>query len=252
MLAFRHAHGRYLHAAASVAICSRALLVPTIFVMLAALVFAATSAAQAQFLEAEPEIQFDIPVEPLASALDTYSAATGKDVFYDGAVGIGRRSAAVKGSFTPENALKALLQGTGFVVVPSGAGTYSLVHAPERAASETAAARIASDGRYSYYFAIIQANVRTALCRTRGTLPGSHQLLIKFQIAPNGAIRRLELTGSTGDLTRDAALIETLQTLAFDEPPPATMPQPITMVVFSNKVTAAQACSRTSTDHAAR
>ena len=229
---------------------SYALLVPTVLATLAAFALAAVHAEQARYLEAIPEIPFDIPVQPLATALDSYSAATGKDVFYDGAVGVGRRSAAVKGAFTAENALKVLLAGTGLVIVPSGSGAYTLVYVPERAASEAAAARIASDGRYSYYFAIIQANVRIALCRTRGTWPGPRQLLIKFQIASNGAVRHPQLTGSTGDRIRDSALLATLEALAFDEPPPPSMPQPITMVIFPNKGTA-QVCRRMGTDHAA-
>lgn len=215
--------------------CLSSMLVSMLAMMLASAV-AETALAQPSSLESE--IQFDIPAEPLAKALDAYSAATGREVFYDGAVGAGQRSAEVKGTFTPYNALKMLLSGTEFAVSPSGPGGYTLLHAPEKSARAVAAARIASDRQYTRYFAIIQANIRTALCRNAETRPGSDRFLFKFWIAPSGAVQRSELTRSTGNQARDAALAEVLRSLTFDEPPPAHMPQPITMVVFPRNAAA--------------
>lgn len=219
--------------AAAVLIHRSCLLAPMLVLMLAWLLVAtAVDAVLARSGSPEPEIHFDIPAQALAQALDAYSAATGREVFYDGASGAGRRSAEVKGAFTPDDALKILLSGTEFVVSSNGSSGYTLLHAPEKSARVVAAARMASDRQYTRYFAIIQANIRTALCRNAETRPGAERFLFKFWIAPSGAVARSELTGPAGNQARDTALVATLQSLIFDEPPPALMPQPITMVVF--------------------
>jgi TonB family protein len=189
-------------------------------------------------------IVLDIPAQPLASALDAYSAATGKEVFYDGTTGGGRRSAAVKGTFMPRSALTALLAGTGFVALPGGPDDYTLVYAPEQAAHAEAAVRIAADRPYAHYFAVVQTDVRNALCRRPETRPGSYRLVLKFWIGPSGAVERSELTGSTGSPAADGLLVQTFRILRLDEPPPPDMPQPITMAVLPQAAGAA-ACPPT-------
>jgi hypothetical protein len=63
---------------------------------------------------------FDVPTQPLASALDAFSKVTGREIFYDGSIGRGRRSTAVEGSFMPDEALSLLLSGTNLVALPNG------------------------------------------------------------------------------------------------------------------------------------
>ena len=62
-------------------------------------------------------VDFDIGGQPLVSALDAYSAATGLQVVYDATLAGGRRAQAVKGSMAPDMALQLLLEGTGLVAV---------------------------------------------------------------------------------------------------------------------------------------
>jgi hypothetical protein len=177
-------------------------------------------------------IVFDIPAQPLASALDAYSAVTGKDVFYDGTVGTGQQSAEVEGTYTPDDALRILLAGTSLLAQPSGSNGYSLLMAPEETGAAIAMARTAADQSYTRYFAIIQAGIRDALCRNARTQPGSYRLLLRFWIGPSGAVQRSELKGSTGSPVRDSILAGTLRAVRFAEPPPDDMPQPITMAIY--------------------
>lgn len=200
----------------------------------------------------ERPIEFDIPAQPLAAALEAYNAATGKDVFYDGAAAVGQRSSALKGALAPDSALKALLEGTGLIVFPSSADAYTLIHAPRLAASETAALRMALDRPYAHYFAVIQATVQSTLCHARTSWRGPDQLLIRFHVGPSGAIERVDLTGSTGDPARDADLVATLQAVTFHEPPPRAMPQPVTMVVFPPQQAARAVCGRGEINRASR
>lgn len=175
---------------------------------------------------------FDIPAQQLASALDAYSNATGKEVFYDGSAGSGRWSVAVKGSFTPEDALSLLLSGTDLLALPSGSSGYTLVLAPEEGARVAAMTRIAADQPYARYFAVIQGGVRDALCRNSETRPGSYRVLLTFWIGASGGLERVVLKGTTGDTGRDADLSATLRAVTLAEAPPAGMPQPITMAIF--------------------
>jgi hypothetical protein len=74
------------------------------------LVPTANSAVAAGDKKAETSslMTFDLPVQPLVSALETYGAVSGWQVVYDGALARGRQSAAVKGRFA-----SALLDSTG-------------------------------------------------------------------------------------------------------------------------------------------
>uniref|UniRef100_UPI0019541826 STN domain-containing protein n=2 Tax=Pseudomonadota TaxID=1224 RepID=UPI0019541826 len=64
----------------------------------------------------EQRIAFDIPAQPLDAALASYFRATGVQLLYDSALTAGRRSGAVRGNFTPREALRQLLRGTGLIV----------------------------------------------------------------------------------------------------------------------------------------
>lgn len=56
---------------------------------------------------------FDIPAQPLADALVAYGSATGIEVFYDGALAIGRRSTAMTGVHPSMFALQLFIGSAG-------------------------------------------------------------------------------------------------------------------------------------------
>ncbi|TXL72998.1 TonB-dependent receptor [Vineibacter terrae] len=59
---------------------------------------------------------FNIPAQPLDSALAAYAAATGVQVLYDSRITSGLRSGGVTGPLAPEEALRRLVAGTGLLV----------------------------------------------------------------------------------------------------------------------------------------
>ncbi len=59
--------------------------------------------------------QFNIPAQPLDSALAAYAAATGVQVIYDSRITSGLQSPGVSGSMAPEEALRRLVGGTGLL-----------------------------------------------------------------------------------------------------------------------------------------
>jgi hypothetical protein len=184
---------------------------------------------------------FDIPAQPLASALDAYSVITGKEVFYDGAAERGRRSTTIKGYFTSVAALNTLLLGTSLLALPSGSNGYTLVISPEPA-SLGAGAHMAADRRYARYFAVIQTGIRKVLCRRAEIISGRGRLVFSLWIASSGVVRGVALRGTMGDPKRDALFSAVLQSTTLDEPPPSMMPQPVTMALYPERQTELRVC----------
>lgn len=70
---------------------------------------------------------FDIPAQSLATALDAFSKATGWDVGYASMLAHDKASPGVQGTFTAEDALRRLLDGTGVAYSMSGSRSVTLV-----------------------------------------------------------------------------------------------------------------------------
>jgi len=90
----------------------------------------------------EQRIDFDIPAQSLAGALRSVASAAHQQVIFDGASVKGRKSEALKGSFSARSALTQLLRGTGLTVEQGASGVF-IVRRPELVptpAAETVAA----------------------------------------------------------------------------------------------------------------
>ncbi|MBZ7927774.1 TonB-dependent receptor, partial [Ensifer adhaerens] len=77
--------------------------------------------------EARETLSFNIPAQPLASALATFMRASEWDVSFTSDAVSGKRSTVVTGLMSPEQALRTLLAGTGVIVRMAGARTAALV-----------------------------------------------------------------------------------------------------------------------------
>jgi hypothetical protein len=172
---------------------------------------------------------FDIPSQPLADALVAYGSATGVEVFYDGALAIGRRSTAVTGVHPPMVALQILLRGTGYVPKTTD---YARTVTITRASIETTASQTAALDRYEPYFAILQARVSEALCRSDEAKPGDEQIILSFWFDPSGMVSRVQVLG--GELSRDRrlAIAAGVRGLHVGGAIPADLPQPVTMAIY--------------------
>jgi hypothetical protein len=188
-------------------------------------------------------VVFDIPAQPLVSALDAYSTLTGRELFYDGALVQGRRSAAVNGALTPDVALRLLLRGTDFAWRATGPHSFTIAPARRAISLAPPPAAAHAPGDYEPFFAALQLDLRQAFCRNPETWPARYQLLIRFWIAPSGVVLRSDLLGSTGSRERDRAFAAVLQRLRLAVPLPADMPQPVTMIVFPRSRQEAGECA---------
>jgi hypothetical protein len=85
---------------------------------------------------------YDLPAQPLGSALARIAADSGQQISLDAELVRGRTAPAVRGSYTAEQAVRAALAGSGLELVRTGAGNWSLRTQPTpapRAAGEAAA-----------------------------------------------------------------------------------------------------------------
>lgn len=162
------------------------------------------------------ELAFDLPAQPLKQALAQYDALTSLSVFYSSELADGRTSSAVQGRFTPEAALRRMLQGTGLDVQAAAAGAFVLVPAmrgPELAAEPPAA------GARRQYEGTLQSRVHQALCARAALSLGDYRLALAVQIDGAGHMQQVRLLDTTGDQARDAAIIETVRRVDLGQPP---------------------------------
>jgi hypothetical protein len=208
--------------------------------LVAALVIVAlvvtAGALEAQNPADDAALAFDIPAQSLETALEAFGELSRMQVLYETTLTTGRRSSAVKGTFTRGAALQQLLAGTGLELTYTGERAFTLTPIRIAARSNMVAAN------YNRFLGTIQTTVLSALCRNPETRPGAFRLAMQFWVANSGRIEEPRLLGSTGANRRDAAIVDILQRLAFGEAPPSDMPQPITIVLRAGPEDARDEC----------
>jgi len=178
--------------------------------------------------EATRPIKFDIPAQPLADALRQYALLTQQPALFRSELVADRVSSAVNGLYSPEDALRRLLEGTGLVAetADSSAGKAFVL---QKAKSAPASLGPWGVGDYK---SVVQIGVWEALCNSPRTAPGSYRLLLRFKVDAEGWLRAVQLLDSSGDTQRDGAVLAALQRVRLDAPPPADLPQPVTMLIL--------------------
>jgi TonB family protein len=175
---------------------------------------------------------FDLPVQPLVSALETYGAVSGWQVVYDGALAKGRQSTAVKGRFAPDVALRMLLAGTGLVPRYMAADGIVLMPDPAaRSAGQSLTVNTAPLSVVTEYYGRIQRGLRQTFCADSRARSGGYRIAVGLWIGPSGAVARSALLDSTGDPNFDATLDRAVRSISIGAPPPAGFAQPVVLVI---------------------
>jgi hypothetical protein len=197
------------------------------------------SHANMPFNAIDDRFDFDIPAQPLASALDRYAALAHRSVVFRDELVAGRISAPVLGRYTPQAALHALLADTGLVADdPDGdqsrkdAFVLQLAVTPPEPPQHTA-----FDRRYD---ALVQRQVWEALCADSRTVPGSYRSVLRFEVDGGGRLRQPRLLVSSGDNRRDRAMLGILAALRIDSAPPPDLAQPLTLAILPRAAIAGQ------------
>lgn len=173
---------------------------------------------------------FDLPAQPLPSALESYSVASGWQVIYSGKLAAGQRSSEVKGDFTPGNALRMLLAGTGLMPQYKAEDGAILVPDPMATLSH---AEIADDVDPSFksYYGHIQAKLERAFCASPQIRNGAYRVSFGFWIGPSGTVTRMVLLSSSGRADIDDGFSRVVRSLPIGVPPPAGFAQPVVLLV---------------------
>jgi len=150
---------------------------------------------------------FDLPAQPLKSALARYDAETNVSVFFPSALADGRRSSAVQGSMLPSQALHRLLEGTGLAAHATAGDAFVLTPTGETPATEQAQGAVTRQP----YEALVQSRVRQALCARSALALGTYRLALTVTIDSGGHVQRARLLDTTGDSRRDVAIVEALR-----------------------------------------
>jgi TonB C terminal len=177
-------------------------------------------------------VTFDLPAQPLATALETYGATSGFQVVYEGSLARGRRSAEVKGTFTPEIALRMLLNGTGLSPRYMADDGFVLVPDPAvKSAQQNLTVNTAPLSVVTQYYGRIQAVLRQTFCADRRARSGGYRVAVGLWIGSGGAVTRSALLDTTGDPDLDKTLDRAIGEMNVGEPPPAGFAQPVVMVI---------------------
>ena len=219
-----------------------------IFVLLFVLV-AGASLGVAQSAPTNRPIEFNISAQPLSSALMAYGEASGFEVIYKTSLVEHTRSGEVVGVLMPSDALRILLDGTGYVARAIEPGVFTVVQAPTDAIDAVREPDVALRRRLEPYFSTIQPLISKALCRTHRMPMEVHEAVVQFWLGSNGVIARAEVVKNNGELADDQTSTVPLLGTWVPAPPP-DMPQPVTMIVFS-PADRAEACAPNQTQHRA-
>jgi hypothetical protein len=187
---------------------------------------------------------FDLPAQPLASALESYSVSSGWQVMYNGRLAAGRHSSAVKGEFTPGAALRMLLAGTG--LMPEYKAVDGAILIPDPMAT-LAPAEIADDVDPSLrrYFGLIQTKLERAFCASPALRAGAYRVALGFWIGSSGAVTRMVLLSSSGRADIDDSFDRAVRSLAIGAGPPAGFAQPVVLLVTPELVNKCSAVDMT-------
>jgi hypothetical protein len=173
-------------------------------------------------------VTFDIPSQPLEAALERYGDLTGREVLYNSALVVGRRATAVDGSFSPEDALSRLLEGTGLSAEFLSDGSFVLAPLPRASQAKADAVPVVVQQKY---YARIQTSLRNAFCENNIARAGNYRVVMKFWIGQTGDLARFERLGSAGNANLDQGIDETMRGLQIGASPPAGFTQPVLVMI---------------------
>jgi TonB family protein len=190
----------------------------------------------AQPARQDEPITFDIRAQQLAGAIEIYGTVTGLQVIYDARLAEGQSSAEIRGTFTAEAALPALLRGTGLMAVHTGRDALVIVPVPPQVrAAASAISEIALKGANASqqrYYALIQTGIKNTFCLDSETRSASYRVAVSLWIDPSGAVERFRVLGSTGKASLDQTIGDAMRRVTIGEPPPVGMAQPFTVVIL--------------------
>jgi hypothetical protein len=195
---------------------------------------------------AEGPIDFDIPAQPLAAALEAFSAVSGYQILMANAGSGAGYSGAVRGTFSPKDALVQVISGTGLVARFTAAKAAILIR---RDFSRDGSAPTLPGGNQAEFEARLQNDVTRTLCQNEATRPGAYRAALDLWVNPFGDVDHAELLSSTGNTGRDKEIVAMLDSL-HSMSPPSGLGQPTTLLIVPRVSKSVTACDMPATQSA--
>ena len=173
-------------------------------------------------------LEFDIPAQPLAAALNRYGEIALVPALYPSDLPAGLYSTPVQGLYSRVEALRRLLQGTGLSLdkMATAHGEVFRLTRTRAAPSPGAVEPERWGSTQGGYLPILQAGVMQALCVNARTAPGHYRAMFQISIDATGRADTAALVSSSGNARRDAALLAVLHQVRTSAPPTASVRVP--------------------------
>ena len=152
---------------------------------------------------ADERLRFDIPAQALASALEAFGKATGLSGFYSAESMAGKTSKPLTGRYTPDAALRLLLDGQSLGLEYTAVDAFVLEPLPNAAFQPPVLRDRRVDGA-------LQGGVRDAFCREPLLAAGAWRIAVSFTLDTQGHVQNPVLLNTTGDGRRDQAIVSAL------------------------------------------
>ncbi len=197
---------------------------------------------------------FNIPEQPLETALRAYSLVTGNQLIYDSRYTDRRHSHAVVGLFTPETALRMLLDGTDLTIRYTGPQDITLVSVERKRSGDRQAVAELADPQgeltldtlyvdvapgaadrqdFVDYGRAVRLQVKRALAKSSLTANRIYHVQIDVWIDEQGHLQESELLQSSGTAELDAIIRRVVETIRMDKLPPKDIPLPIRITMIA-------------------
>ena len=186
---------------------------------------------------------FDIRSQPLADALIAYASTTGVEIFVEEALTAGQTSSALKGTYDVETALSGILTGTGLEFRRAADHAFTIVASPAQEFSADRVPEWSRNSEHRRFLAALQYGVRLALCGRRETSPGHYRAALAIWTDPMGVIVSARVLGASDGKTIAASIAEGLKRVSVGMPTPASLGQPVVLVVLPRSDNRGGECS---------
>jgi hypothetical protein len=186
----------------------------------------------------------------LPSALDAYSAASGLQVLYDGALAGGRRSAPIHGVMAPEAALSAMLKGAGLaasftkdrniiIMLDQLSSAEAFGPPPKDYAAPLGTIHVetpllvGSPSRDRWqaglYANLVQTELTQALRRNPSAVARRYEAELRIWLNADGVVQRSEFVNPTVDGRLARVIMASIQDVTISQPPPPGLVQPLSV-----------------------
>ena len=178
------------------------------------------STTEALAAERHVPLRFEIHAQPLTDAIDRLAAITRWSAFYRTDAIAGVQAVAVQGWYTPDAALRMLVDRSGLVVQYTAADAFVL----EPLGGLPTSATPAESPRDTVQEGLLQAGMREVFCHNARIAPGGYRVAVSFQLDGAGRVVQPVLLDSTGDRDRDAAIMDGLRQVRTGRAPASAQP----------------------------